>query len=143
MKSFGPPAGPIFNQAHETKARSSKGGPEALSSSKLQCSESFAKEVLSIVHSQESSKIKHPSVVARRKVRSWPLCLKGSPFAPKCKLDGGGSVKADLTIFRGSLVFNQGIISPVPEISQDFTVETGETKGFCVAVWQTRCVFLS
>ena len=37
-KSFGPLAGPIFNQAHETEARSSKGDLVALSSSKLQCS---------------------------------------------------------------------------------------------------------
>ena len=50
-KSFGPPAGPIFNQAHETEARSSKGAPVVLLSSKLQCLESSAKEVLSIVHS--------------------------------------------------------------------------------------------
>ena len=111
-KSFGPLVGPIFNQAHETEARSSKGGPIALSSSKLQCSESFAKEVLSIVHSQESSKVKGPSVVARRKARSWPSCLKVSPFAPKCKLDGAVSAEANLAIFRGSLVFNQGVISP-------------------------------
>ena len=128
-KSFGPLAGPIFNQAHETEARSSKGGLTAISSSKLQCSESFAKEVLSIVHSQESSKVKGPSVVARRKARSWPSCLKVSPFAPKCKLDWVVSAEANLAIFRGSLVFNQGVNSPVLEISQDFTVETEGDKG--------------
>ena len=53
-KSFGPLASP----AHETEARSSKGGLVALSSSKLQCSDFSAKEVLSIVQSQESSKKK-------------------------------------------------------------------------------------
>ena len=72
-KSFRPPAGPIFNQAYETEATSSKGSPVALSSSKLQCSESSAKEVLSIVYSQESSKIKGPSVVVRRKAQSKKL----------------------------------------------------------------------
>ena len=66
VKSFGPPAGP----AHETEARSSKGGPVAPSSSKLQCSGSSAKEEILIVHSQESSKIKGPSISARHKVRS-------------------------------------------------------------------------
>ena len=50
--------GPLASPAHETEARSSKGGLVALSSSKLQCSDSSAKEVLSIVQSQESSKKK-------------------------------------------------------------------------------------
>ncbi|RVX00013.1 putative ribonuclease H protein [Vitis vinifera] len=126
---FGPPASPIFNQAHETEPKSSKSDPVALSSSKLQCSESSANEVLSIVHSQESSKIKGPSVVARRKARNWPPCLKVSPFASKRKLDGGVSMEANLTIFWSSSVFNQGVISPVLEISQDFTVETKEDEG--------------
>ena len=35
VKRFGSLASPIFNQAHETEVRSSKGGPVALSSSKL------------------------------------------------------------------------------------------------------------
>ena len=128
-KSFGPPASPIFNQAYETEARSSKGGLVALSSSKLQCSESSANEVLSIVHSQESSKIKGHSVVTRRKARSWPPCLKVSLFAPKHKLDGGVSAEANLAIFQGSSVFNQGVISPILEISQDFTLETKGDEG--------------
>ena len=38
-------------------------------------------------------------------------------------------MKANLAIFWGSLVFNQGIISPVPEISQDFTMETEGDEG--------------
>ena len=81
---------------------------------------------MSIVHSQESSKIKGPSVSARRKARSWPSSLKVSPCAPKCNLDGGGSAEANLAIFWGSSISNKGVLSPVPEISQDIT---GETKG--------------
>ena len=81
---------------------------------------------MSIVHSQESSKIKGPSVSARRKARSWPSSLKVSSFAPKRNLDGGGSAEANLAIFRCILVSNKGVLSPVPEISQDIT---GETKG--------------
>ena len=65
-KSFGPLAGPV----HETDAGSSNGGPAAPSSSKLQRSRSFANEVMPIVHSQESSKLKGPSVSVRRKARS-------------------------------------------------------------------------
>ena len=63
---LGPLAGPI----HEIEAGSSNGGPVAPSSSKLQCSGSFANEVMPIVHSQESSKLKGPSVFVRRKARS-------------------------------------------------------------------------
>ena len=65
-KSFGPLAGPV----HETEAGSSNGGPTVPLSSKLQRLGSFAKEVMPIVHFQESSKLKGPSVPARRKVRS-------------------------------------------------------------------------
>ena len=61
-KSFGPPAGP----AHETEVGSFNGSPVAPSPSKFQCWGSSAKEVMSIVHSQESSKIKGPLVSARR-----------------------------------------------------------------------------
>ena len=125
MKIFGPPIGP----AHKTEARSSKGGPIVLSLSKLQCSKSSAKEVLSIVHSQELSKLKGPSVSARHKARSWPPSLKVSPFAPKRKLDGGVLAEANLDIFRGSSVFNQGVSSSVPEISKDFTVEIEGDEG--------------
>ena len=125
MKNFGPPIGP----AHETEARSSKGGPIVLSLSKLQCSKSSAKEVLSIVHSQELSKLKGPSVSARHKARSWPPSLKVSPFAPKRKLGGGVSAEANLDIFWGSSVFNQGVSSSVPEISKDFTVEIEGDEG--------------
>ncbi|RVW71406.1 Uridylate kinase [Vitis vinifera] len=114
---------------HETEARSSKGGPIVLSLSKLQCSKSSAKEVLSIVHSQELSKLKGPSVSARHKARSWPPSLKVSPFAPKRKLDGGVLAEANLDIFRGSSVFNQGVSSSVPEISKDFTVEIEGDEG--------------
>ena len=49
-----------------------------------------------------------------------------SPCAPKCNLDGGGSAEANLAIFWGSSISNKGVLSPVPEISQDIT---GETKG--------------
>ena len=112
-----------------------------LLSSKLQCLESSAKEVLSIVHSYESSKIKGPSIVARRKARSRPPCLKVSPFALKCKLDGGVLAEANLAIFRGSSVFNQGIISPIPKISQDFTVETKENEGLsCCCLANKVCL---
>ena len=51
------------------------------------------------------------------------------PFALKRNLDGGISVQANLAIFRGSSVFNQGVLSPVPEISQDFTEETEGDEG--------------
>ena len=65
-KCFGLLAGPV----HETDAGSSNGVPAAPSSSKLQRSRSFANEVMPIVHSQESSKLKGPSVFVRRKARS-------------------------------------------------------------------------
>ena len=52
-----------------------------------------------------------------------------SPFAPKSKLDGSVSAEANLAIFRGSSVFNQGVSSSVPEISKDFTVETEGDEG--------------
>ena len=48
------------------------------------------------------------------------------PFAPKCNLDGGGSMEANLTIFRGGSVSNKGVFSPIPETSQVFI---GETEG--------------
>ena len=124
-KSFGPPAGPV----HEIEAGFSNGGPIAPLSSKLQCSGFSAKKVTSIVHSQESSKLKGPSVSPRRKVRSWPPSLKVSPFALKHNLDGGGSVEANLAIFRGSSVSNKGVLSPVPKTSQDFIGETEGDKG--------------
>ena len=94
-KSFGPPTGPV----HETEAGFSNGGPIAPLSSKLQCSGFSAKKVTSIVHSQESSKIKCPLVSARRKTRSWPPSLKVSSFALKRNLDGGGSAEANLSHF--------------------------------------------
>ena len=52
-----------------------------------------------------------------------------SPFAPKRKLDGGVSAEANLDIFRGSSIFNQGVSSSVPEISKDFTVEIEGDEG--------------
>ena len=52
-----------------------------------------------------------------------------SPFTPKCNLDGGGSAEANLAIFQGSSVSNKGVLSPVPETSQDFTGETEGDKG--------------
>ena len=113
-KSFGPPAGPV----HETEAGSSNGGLVAPSSSKFQCSGSSAKEVTSIDHSQELSKLKGPSISARRKARNGPPSLKVSPSAPKRNLDGGGSTKANLAIFRGKPVSNKGVLSPVPETFQ-------------------------
>ena len=120
--SLGPPAGPV----HETEAGSSNGSPIAPSSSKFQYSGSSAKEVPSIDHSQESSKIKGPSISARRKARSWPLSLKVSSSASKHNLDGGGFAEANLAIFRGKPVSNKGVLPPVPETFQVFT---GETEG--------------
>ena len=125
-KSFGPPAGPV----HETKARSSNGGPVAPSSSKDQCSRSSAKEVTSIVHSQESSKLKSPSISARCKARSWPPSLKVSSSASKHNLDGGGSTEANLAIFQGRPVSNKGVLPPILETSQVFTEETEGGDGF-------------
>ena len=64
-----------------------------------------------------------------------------SPFAPKRKLDGGVLAEANLAIFRGSSVFNQGIISPIPKISQDFTVETKEDEGLsCCCLANKVCL---
>ena len=139
-KSFGPLAGP----AHKTEAGFSNGDPVAPSSSKFQCSRSSTKEVMSIVHSQESSKIKGPSVSARRKARSWPSSLKVSSFAPKRNLDGGGSAEANLAIFRCILVSNKGVLSPVPEISQDITEETEGDEGLsCCSLVNKVSSFLS
>ena len=91
VKSFVPLAGLV----HETEAGSSNGGLVAPSSSKLQRSGSSTKEVMSIVHSQESSKLKGPSVSARRKARSWSPSLKVSSFVLKRNLEGGGSSEAN------------------------------------------------
>ena len=124
--SLGPPASLV----HETKAGSSNGGPITPLSSKLQCLGSFAKEVLSIDHSQELSKLKGLSISARRKARSRPPSLKVSPFAPKRNLDGGGSAKANLAIFWGRPVSNKGVLPPVPETFQVFTGETEGGDGF-------------
>ncbi|RVW83630.1 hypothetical protein CK203_039266 [Vitis vinifera] len=88
------------------------------------------KGVPSIDHSQESSKIKGPSISARRKARSWPLSLKVSSSASKHNLDGGGFAEANLAIFRGKPVSNKGVLPPVPETFQFFTGETEEGDGF-------------
>lgn len=74
--SFGLPAFPVVNQAHETeggKARSSKGGPTVPLSLNFQVLDSFAKDVPSIVYSQESSKKKRS--LSHRKVQSKKLAL--------------------------------------------------------------------
>ena len=125
-KSFGPPTGPI----HETKAGSFNGDPVAPSSSKFQCSGSSAKEVMSIDHSQELSKLKGPSISARRKARSWPPSLKVSPSSPKHNLVGGGFAEANLAIFRGRPVSNKGVLPPGPETFQVFTGEIEGGDGF-------------
>ena len=78
---------------------------------------------------KESSKIKGPLVSARRKARSWPPSLKVSPFASRSKLDESVAAEANLAIFRGSSVFNQGVSSCGLEISKDFTVETEGDEG--------------
>ena len=94
-----------------------------------------------IVHSQESSKKKGPLVSTRRKARSWPLSLEVLSFAPKCNLDGGGSMEANLTIFRCSLVSNKGVVSPVPKISQDITGETEKDEGLsCCSLVNKMCL---
>ena len=126
MKSFRPPTGPI----HETEAGSSNGGLIAPSSSKFQCSGSSAKEVTSIDHSQELSKLKGPSISARRKARNGPPSLKVSPSAPKRNLDGGGFTEANLSIFRGKPVSNKGVLSPVPETFQVFIGKIEGGDGF-------------
>ena len=67
-----------------------------------------------------------------------------SPFAPKRKLDGGVSAEANLAIFQGSSIFNQGVISPVLEISQDFIVETEGDKGLlCCSLTNKVCLSFS
>ena len=125
-KSFGPPAGLV----HETEAGSSNGRLVAPSSSKFQCSGSSAKEVTSIDHSQELSKLKGPSISARRKARNGPPSLKVSPSAPKRNLDGGGFTEANLSIFRGKPVSNKGVLSPVPETFQVFIGKIEGGDGF-------------
>ena len=137
--SLGPPAGLV----HETGAGSSNGGPTTPLSSKLQCLGSFAKEVPSIDHSQELSKLKGLSISARRKARSWPPSLKVSPFAPKRNLDRGGSTEANLAIFWGRPVSNKGVLPPVQKPFKFSPARQREVMGFRVAVWQTRCVLLS
>ena len=53
-----------------------------------------------------------------------------SPSAPKRNLDGGGSMEANLAIFRGKPVSNKGVLSPVPETFQVFIGETEGGDGF-------------
>ena len=84
-KCFGLLAGPV----HEIEASSSNGGLAAPSSSKLLRSGSSANEVMPIVHSQELSKLKGPSVSTRRNARSWPPSLKVSSSVLKRNLEGG------------------------------------------------------
>ena len=74
--SLGPPAGPV----HETEAGSSNGSPIAPSSSKFQYSGSSAKEVPSIDHSQESSKIKGPSNLCKAQSEKLASEPKGVTF---------------------------------------------------------------
>ncbi|RVW78773.1 hypothetical protein CK203_050954 [Vitis vinifera] len=99
---LGPLAGPI----HEIEAGSSNGGPVAPSSSKLQCSGSFANEL--------------PS-------------LNVSPSVPKRNQDGGGSSEANEAILRGRSVSNKAfflLFQKPPKISPG---KQKETKGFHVA----------
>ncbi|RVW35158.1 Transposon TX1 uncharacterized 149 kDa protein [Vitis vinifera] len=104
--------------------------PDAFFKAPDQCSRSSAKEVTSIVHSQESSKLKSPSISARCKARSWPPSLKVSSSASKHNLDGGGSTEANLAIFQGRPVSNKGVLPPILETSQVFTEETEGAMGF-------------
>ena len=93
---------------------------------------------------KDSSKIKGPLVSARRKARSWPPSLKVSPFASRSKLDESVAAEANLAIFRGSSVFNQGVSSCGPEISKDFTVETEGDEGLSHCSLQNKvCLPLS
>ena len=94
VKSFVPLAGLV----HETEASSSNGGLAAPSSSKLQRSGSSAKKVMPIVHSQESSKLKGPSVSVRCKARSWSSSLKVSSSVLKRYLERGGSSEANRAV---------------------------------------------
>ena len=64
-----------------------------------------------------------------------------SHFVPKRKLDGGVSAEANVAIFRGNSIFNQGVIFPILEISQDFTVETEGDEGLsCCSLTNKVCL---
>ncbi|RVW68278.1 hypothetical protein CK203_063588 [Vitis vinifera] len=78
----------------------------------------------------ELSKLKGPSISARRKARSWPPSLKVSPSSPKHNLVGGGFAEANLAIFRGRPVSNKGVLPPGPETFQVFTSEIEGGDGF-------------
>ena len=64
-----------------------------------------------------------------------------SPFASRSKLDESVAAEANLAIFRGSSVFNQGVSSCGPEISKDFTVETEGDEGLsCCSLTNKVCL---
>ncbi|KAL6335916.1 hypothetical protein AAG906_003541 [Vitis piasezkii] len=77
---IGPTKPDAFFKAQSTKAQfgAKSFGPLA---GPFQCSGSSAKEVTSIVHSQESSKLKGPSISARRKARSYLANKVCPPFS--------------------------------------------------------------
>ncbi|RVW51562.1 hypothetical protein CK203_066669 [Vitis vinifera] len=101
-KSFRPPAGPV----HETEAGFSNGGPIAPLSSKLQCSGFSAKKGNIDCSLSRVVKVKRPLSLSK------------------------AQTEANLAIFRGNLVSNKGVLSPVPKTSQDFTGETGRRRDF-------------